>query len=180
MQSHFPRKVTRQTKQFKNFLLIMDFRTNFFQVPQMHKQNLLQHGIFGSWIQNAKLAKIDKCNTIFLGKQGNTWHSLKTSSLHCSCLQICFEVCQKQKLNLLGHGILVQTLISQIWSTYTKPFFWGSHTNFGTVQKLSSYIGFCYKFVLKSIKSLNRIFWAMKYWFNASYRHFSNLTRQKK
>ena len=43
--------------------------------------------------------------------------------------------------------------------------FWEKETNLGTMQKYSPYIGVSYKFVLKSVKSLNRIFWAMEYWF---------------
>ena len=37
----------------------------------------------------------------------------------------------------------------------TKPFFWESIGNLKTSQKLSSYIGVSYKFILKTIKNLN-------------------------
>ena len=55
----------------------------------------------------------------------------------------------------------------QIWSTNTKSFFWKSEANLQTFQQRSPYIGFSYKFILKSAKSLNRIFWAMECWFKA-------------
>ena len=42
-----------------------------------------------------------------------------------------------------------------------------SETNLRTFLKLSPYIGVSYKFVLKSVKSLNQIFWAMEYWCKA-------------
>ena len=42
-----------------------------------------------------------------------------------------------------------------------------SETNLGTFLKLSPYIGVSYKFVLKSVKSLNWICWGMEYWFKA-------------
>ena len=46
--------------------------------------------------------------------------------------------------------------------------FWQSEANVETLQKRSPYIGVSYKFVLKSVKSLNRILWATEYWFRAS------------
>ena len=64
-------------------------------------------------------------------------------------------------------GYWFKALECQIWSTNTKPFFWENEANLGTHQILSPHIGVSYKFVLKSAKTLNRIFWAMEYWFNA-------------
>ena len=55
----------------------------------------------------------------------------------------------------------------QICSTNTNLSFWESKINLGTLEKLFPYIGVSYKFVLKSVKSLNRIFWAMDYLFKA-------------
>ena len=49
----------------------------------------------------------------------------------------------------------------------TTPVFWESEANVQTLQKRSPYIGVSYKFVLKSVKSRNRILWACGYWFNA-------------
>ena len=48
-----------------------------------------------------------------------------------------------------------------------KPFFWESEVKLQTLQKLSPYIRVSYKFVLKSVKDLNRIFWVIEYWFKA-------------
>ena len=60
-----------------------------------------------------------------------------------------------------------KALKCQIWLTNTKPFFWESEANVETLQKPSPYIWVSYKFVLKSVKSLNRILWATEYWFKA-------------
>ena len=60
-----------------------------------------------------------------------------------------------------------QALECQICSTNTNLSFWESKINLGTLEKLFPYIGVSYKFVLKSVKSLNRIFWAMDYSFKA-------------
>ena len=48
-----------------------------------------------------------------------------------------------------------KALECQIWSTNTKPFFWGKKANFGTLQKLSPYTGVSYKFVLKCVRNLS-------------------------
>ena len=74
----------------------------------------------------------------------------------------------------------------QIWSMNTKPFFWESEAKLQTLQKLSLYIAVFYKFVLKSVKDLNRIFWVIEYWFKAvecqiwstNTNHFSEKARQ--
>ena len=55
----------------------------------------------------------------------------------------------------------------KIWLTNTKPFFWESKANIETLLILSPYIWFSYKFVLKSVNSLKRIFLATEYWFKA-------------
>ena len=60
-----------------------------------------------------------------------------------------------------------KALECQICSTNTNLSFWESKINLGTLEKLFPYIGVSYKFVLKSVKSLNRIFWAMDYSFKA-------------
>ena len=55
----------------------------------------------------------------------------------------------------------------KIWLMKTKPFIWDSETKLETLQKLSSHIWIFYKFVLKSVNSLSRIFWATEYWLKA-------------
>ena len=55
----------------------------------------------------------------------------------------------------------------EIWLTNTKAFFWESLAKIETLQNFSSYIWVFYKFVLKSVKSLNRMSWATEYWFKA-------------
>ena len=60
-----------------------------------------------------------------------------------------------------------KTLECQFWSTNRKLFFWESKTKLETLQKLFPYIEVSFKFALKSVKTLNRVFWAMEYWFKA-------------
>ena len=60
-----------------------------------------------------------------------------------------------------------KTLKCQICLRNRKPFFWESERNVETLQKPSLYNGVSYKFVLKSEKSLNQIFWATEYWLKA-------------
>ena len=55
----------------------------------------------------------------------------------------------------------------QIWLAIKKPYFWESKANFEPFQKLFPNIWASYKFVLRSVNRLNRIFWAMEYWFTA-------------
>ena len=57
-----------------------------------------------------------------------------------------------------------KALEGQIWLTNTKLFFWESEAKLQTLQKFSPYIGVSFKFVLNSVKRLNRIFWAVEYW----------------
>ena len=67
----------------------------------------------------------------------------------------------------MSNRMLVQGIKMPILVDESKPFFWESKTNVKTFQKLSSYIWGLYKFVLKSINSLNWILLATKYWFKA-------------
>ena len=60
-----------------------------------------------------------------------------------------------------------KALECQICSTNTNPSFWESQINLGTLEKVFPYIGASYKFVLKSVKRLNQILWAMDYSFKA-------------
>ena len=129
---------------------------------------------------------VDEYETIFLGKQDKPWNSSKIFFLYWSDLSICFEVRQTLKSDLLGHGILVQDFrIPNLVDEY-KTIFLESQTKLQTLQKLSPYIGGCYKFVLKSVKTLNRIFLAMENWFKSlecqvwwtNTNHFSGKVRQ--
>ena len=61
----------------------------------------------------------------------------------------------------------LKALECQIWLTNTKPFFWKSKGNVETLQNHSPYTWVSRNFVLKSVKSLNRILWALEYWFKA-------------
>ena len=77
------------------------------------------------------------------------------------------EVCQNTKSNLVGHGVLVQVLQCQIWSTNTKSFFLQDQAKLESLQKLTPFIGVSHKSVFKSVKSITRIFWATEYLFKA-------------
>ena len=61
----------------------------------------------------------------------------------------------------------LKALKFQIWLTNTKPFFRESQAYLETLQKRFSYIWVSYKFLLKSVKSLNWIFCATEYWCKA-------------
>ena len=79
-----------------------------------------------------------------------------------------------------------KALECQIRLTNTILFFWETETNLATLQKLYRYIRVSHKVVLKSVKTLNRILWAMEYWlrfYNAKFArriqsHFSRKTKQ--
>ena len=60
-----------------------------------------------------------------------------------------------------------KSLECQIWLTNTKLFFWESEAKLETLQKLSPYVGILYKFLLKSVKGLNRIFRVIENWLKA-------------
>ena len=111
---------------------------------------------------------VDEYKTIFLGKRQNSWNSSKTLSLYCRFLYICFEFCQKPKWNLPSASILVHGFIMPSMVEKYKTIFSGKlwqtlklSQNFLPISRVS------YKFVLKSIKTLNWIFWAMEYWFKS-------------
>ena len=55
----------------------------------------------------------------------------------------------------------------QICWTNIKPFFWESKANLETLEKLFPSIGVSYKMLFKSVKSLDRIFVVIEYWFKA-------------
>ena len=73
-----------------------------------------------------------------------------------------------ENLQCLNQIFLVIDILNKVQKckicmTNTKPFFLENETNLETSRKLSPYIAASYKFVLKSFKSLNRIFCAMEY-----------------
>ena len=93
---------------FENFSLYLNFQQTCVQVCQKPKLNLLSLGIM---VEGFKISNLfDEYKTIFLGKRGKRWNSWKTYSIYLNFLKICFWVCQKSILNLLGLGIMVQGL----------------------------------------------------------------------
>ena len=71
------------------------------------------------------------------------------------------------KSDLLSHEILVEDFIMPNLVDEYKTIFWESKSSYETPQNLSPYIGISSKFVLKFVKILNWIFWAIEYWFKA-------------
>ena len=115
-----------------------------------------------------------ECQIWLTNKKPFFWWSqanLETLQKLFSCIGVSYKFVLKsvKSLNWLFWAVeyWLYTLECQIWSTNTKPFFSESETNLTTLQKLSPYIGVSYKFVLKSVKSLNWICWGMEYWFKA-------------
>lgn len=125
--------------------------------------NLLSHAVLaqGSIILN-------------LSNQYRTWErEAKIQILQRICLHV--GVCCKPVLKVAKS--LNQTFwATECWykaqkckilSTNTKLFFRWSEANLKTSWQLSPYIGVSYKFVLKSVKILNRFFWTTEHWWKA-------------
>ena len=55
----------------------------------------------------------------------------------------------------------------QIWFTNTKSFLGENEAKLETLQNLPPSAGVSYKFVSNSVRSLNRIFFVIRYWFKA-------------
>ena len=60
-----------------------------------------------------------------------------------------------------------KALQCKIWLMNKKPIFWESKEKVEALQKLSPHIGVSYKVILKFLKSLNKIFRALKCLFEA-------------
>ena len=111
------------------------------------------------WLTNAKL--------FFSESETN----LKTLQKLSPCIWISYNFVLKSVKNLNGifwaNEFWFKALKYQIWLGNKKPFFWESEASFETLQDFSAYISVSYKFVLKSLKNLNRILWVTEYWFKA-------------
>ena len=105
---------------------------------------------------------VDEYKTIFLGKRGKSWNFQKPSAYK-------FVLKPVKILNriLWATEYRFKALKCHFWLTNTKPVFWESETNVQTLQKRSPYIGVSYKFILKSVKSLNQTLWVTESWFKA-------------
>ena len=68
---------------------------------------------------------------------------------------------------LFTHMHLKPNFYNNIDYIITQSFPWESKAKLETFWKGSPYIGVSYKFFFKSMKNLNRIFWAMEYLFKA-------------
>ena len=105
----------------------------------------------------------------FLGRPGKPCTYSKVFSLYWIGVYYKFILKSVKSLNIVFWAMeyCFKALQCQIESTNTKPFFWENEACLPTLQKLSPYIGVCYKFALRSLKSLSRIFWPMEYWIKA-------------
>ena len=113
---------------------------------------------------------VDEYKTIFLGYQGKPGKSSKTFSLYFSFLWFRLKSVKSPNRIFWAMEYRFKALKCQIWLTNTKPLFplfWKRETNLETLEKRSGYIWVSYKFVFKSVKDLNRIFWTMQYWLKA-------------
>ena len=121
---------------------------------------------YGILVQGFKMPNlVDEYKTIFLGKWDKRWKSLKFSSYIWVFSKFVLKSVKSLNRILWATEYWFKSLKCQFCLTNTKPLFWESEANVETFQKLSPYIWVCYKFVLKSVKSLNRILWATEYWF---------------
>ena len=108
---------------------------------------------------------VDEYKSIFLGKRHKPWNSSEKISRY---IEVTFKFvfkCTKSRNRIFWKiEYWFKALESQTWSMNTKLFFWESEAKPQTLQKFSPYIGVSFKFVLNSVKRLNRIFWAVEYW----------------
>ena len=111
------------------------------------------------WLTNTKL--------FFWKSEAN----LKTLQKLSPCIWISYNFVLKSVKNLNGifwaNEFWFKALKYQIWLGNKKPFIWESEASFETLQDFSPYISVSYKFVLKSLKNLNRFLWVTEYWFKA-------------
>ena len=123
---------------------------------------------YGILVQGFKMPNlVDEYKTIFLGKWDKRWKSLKFSSYIWVFSKFVLKSVKSLNRILWATEYWFKSLKCQIWLTNTKPFFWESEATVETLQKPAPCIWVSYNFVLKSVKILNRIFWALEYWFKA-------------
>ena len=113
------------------------------------------------WEREANLGTLQKLFTYIGVSYQFVLKSLKTLIWIFLAMEYCFRALECQ-LSLMN----------------AKSFFWENVANRKTLQNLSSYVGISYKFFLKSVKSLNPLFWVIKYWFKAfEYQIWSTNTK---
>ena len=78
-----------------------------------------------------------------------------------------FEVCRKPKSNFQSDWILIQGSKMPKLVGKHKINFLGSESSLKTLRKVLPHIGVSYNFLLKSVKSLNRMFWLIEYWYES-------------
>ena len=129
---------------------------------------------------------VEEYITIFLEKRDKCWNSSKLFSPYLVCHKFVLRSVKRMNRIFWAKEFRFKASKCQIWLGIKKPFFWESDRNFDSFQKLFPNIWASYKFVLRSVNSLNRIFWGTEYWFNAlkcqiwltNQKHFSRKARQ--
>ena len=120
----------------KSFSLYWRLLWIYFEVCQKPQSNLLSDWILVEGFRMRNL--VGKYKTIFLGKLGKFWNLPKPFSVYWSFLQICFEVWQNPKLNLMGHGMLIQGLRMQNLVDEYKTIFLGRRGKLWSSSKIFS------------------------------------------
>ena len=101
---------------------------------------------------------VDEYKTIFQEKRDKLFSSSKTFSYIGVSDKFVLKSVKSLNKILWVIEYWFEALECQIRSKNLKPFFWESEAKLETLQKLSLYIGVCYKFGLKSVKTLNKTF----------------------
>ena len=117
-----------------------------------------------SWFKSLKCQICStNTNTFFLESDANIETLQKPSRYIWDSYKFVSKSVKSLNRILWATEYWLKTLKWQIWLTNTKSFFWERKTNVQTLQNPSPYIWVSYKFVLKSVKSLNRILWPTEY-----------------
>ena len=92
----------------------------------------------------------------------------KPFPLYWSFVEIYFEVFQKRISTLPSYWILVQEFIMpNLVEEYEIRFSGKAKQTLKLSKNVLFILGVSYKFILKSVKSLDRVLWAIEYWFKA-------------
>ena len=147
----------------KNFSIYCSFPKICFEVRKKRKSKLLSHGLLIKAFILPNL--VNKYKTIFPGENLRTFQKL------CRYIGVSYKLVLKsaKSLNQIFCAIECwqKTQKYKICLRNTKLFFWENETIFETSRKLSPYIAVFYKFIWKPLWSINRSFWATKYWFKS-------------
>lgn len=176
IQNYFSRRARQTLEHLESFLPVLEFpidvcwslsEASIKSCERYEIDSRLWNAKFRERIQNyfwereANLGTLQKLFTYIGVSYQFVLKSLKTLIWIFLAMEYCFKALECQ-LSLMN----------------AKSFFWENVANRKTLQNLSSYVGISYKFFLKSVKSLNPLFWVIKYWFKAfEYQIWSTNTK---